>query len=76
VLLDKLAIKLKEEYGSPAPAPPKRAPGESGKPESGKGDGHKGDGHKGDANKAEGKKPSDGDLPRAPTVELPRPDRR
>jgi hypothetical protein len=30
-LLDKLALKVRDEYGSPAPAPPPPAPGEEGK---------------------------------------------
>ena len=58
VLLDKLAVKLREEYGSPAPAaprsrPPRRRPRAAASPA-----------------------PDAAALPRAPTGELPRPERR
>jgi hypothetical protein len=58
VLLDKLAGKARDEYGSPAPPPPRRSPSES-----------------------QRRQPPDAgrpiqDLPRMPSGELPRPERR
>ena len=59
VMLDKLASKVRDEYGSPAPAPPRRAPADPPR---------------------RGREPDAGrpanELPRAPTGELPRPERR
>jgi hypothetical protein len=59
VLLDKLASKARDEYGSPAPPPPRRAPSSEGTrrqtPDAGR--------------------PFQ-DLPRMPSGELPRPERR
>ena len=59
VMLDKLASKVRDEYGSPAPAPPRRAPADS--PRRGR--------------EPDAGRPSN-ELPRAPTGELPRPERR
>jgi hypothetical protein len=57
VLLDKLAIKLKDEYGTPAAPPPRKPPSPS--PE------------------APARKPgADAGLPKLPSGELPRPERR
>jgi hypothetical protein len=56
VLLDKLAIKLKDEYGTPAAPPPRKPPPQ---PE------------------APARKPgADAGLPKIPSGELPRPERR
>jgi hypothetical protein len=57
VLLDKLTIKLKEEYGSPAAPPPRKPP--PAPPSEG------------------GRKPgADAGVPKIPSGELPRPERR